>query len=831
MFYDTGWTKAVSAGQCASYTYLVGGNEYYVHRGMTLGSIEDQICQGIYFSWKGAYPNLTQYSCNITRKDSSEFEIQGLGRVKCWRDNTDFTLQCLSNFKLKIEEPCDVSSPGDPSLICVSNRINGLTPKEKILWSGTDKEVAPVIKICADGSLATRIEFINNNPGIRTSDVVVTVESDPYERNTELSGKLILDELKDNSISFFFKHPDYLPFTMKEHSREDKLIIRYGEKEFRIPVEIYRAPVIMIHGLWSDRRTFLKMKNKLVDDDFYPDELIYPGDYRTRNGASFQTNAQVVPDNINVMLNICRTYRYSAGRVDVIGHSMGGLLSRYYLQSEVYTRRYDMHKLITINTPHSGTQLANFLTNTNSAVSLAGRLAGEIIVGKFMDVSLYDGAMHDMAVNSPAMDYLNSQRLNNCIVPSRSITTEVPLTVSSWLYLILASVEPIMPAANFLIYLYNNQPNDLMVTVPSQTGGLPVINTLLVENQMHLFSAENLLVMEDVEKSLSVRPSDAAYFGQAGFHPVTQTSPYKSASIHAPADIIPGSLTITSPLRNQSFNPEALVPVSLSSRNGISRIILEAINLTDNTFVKDTTFSSGTILYTIPKNAFGKVKLLALGYHSGQLIGFDTLSVNVIPPSEQYLDSIRIMEKAVYVEEKKKASISATAWYRNKVQYEISRSPGLKLQIVDTTIAAVDQLNQIRGRKAGITVLSVNYLTKTVNLPVVVFPEYVTTDTVATAQKIYKTGNPDPYGVIDNIQIYPNPTVGNFTMEYQLNQQREITIIILDVYGKLISEWHEKQLPGQHRFMSGKIDLPAGIYLIKVCSGDQTESRKLVIRK
>ncbi len=139
MYYATGWHKEISSGKCGTNTFTTGGDEYYVHRGMTLASIEDQISQGIYYDWKGVY-NLSQYSCNITRKDSSQFDIQCYGRAKCWLDNTYITLQCLASFKLKIEEPCENSGPGDPSVICVSNRIKGFTPQEKILWSGTEKE-------------------------------------------------------------------------------------------------------------------------------------------------------------------------------------------------------------------------------------------------------------------------------------------------------------------------------------------------------------------------------------------------------------------------------------------------------------------------------------------------------------------------------------------------------------------------------------------------------------------------------------------------------------------------------------------------------------------
>ena len=43
-------------------------------------------------------------------------------------------------------------------------------------------------------------------------------------------------------------------------------------------------------------------------------------------------------------------------RIHVIGHSLGGLIARYYVQRLAGDRR--VHTLVTLGTPHHGTQLA-----------------------------------------------------------------------------------------------------------------------------------------------------------------------------------------------------------------------------------------------------------------------------------------------------------------------------------------------------------------------------------------------------------------------------------------------------------------------------------------
>lgn len=50
------------------------------------------------------------------------------------------------------------------------------------------------------------------------------------------------------------------------------------------------------------------------------------------------------------------------GRIDIVAHSMGGLLARFYVQALGGARRVD--RLITLGTPHHGTHAATFLPST-----------------------------------------------------------------------------------------------------------------------------------------------------------------------------------------------------------------------------------------------------------------------------------------------------------------------------------------------------------------------------------------------------------------------------------------------------------------------------------
>ncbi|MBI4648729.1 MAG: alpha/beta hydrolase [Bacteroidia bacterium] len=124
----------------------------------------------------------------------------------------------------------------------------------------------------------------------------------------------------------------------------------------------------MVHGLWGEPSAFNEMEHDLIFSGLYPlynyssvlSPLLLKIDYKVSNSYSFASNANVIPDNIDKILKRARDNNYSAGKVDIVAHSMGGILARQYIQSySHYHDREDVHKLITLNTPHSGSQAAN----------------------------------------------------------------------------------------------------------------------------------------------------------------------------------------------------------------------------------------------------------------------------------------------------------------------------------------------------------------------------------------------------------------------------------------------------------------------------------------
>lgn len=92
------------------------------------------------------------------------------------------------------------------------------------------------------------------------------------------------------------------------------------------------------------------------------------------------------------------------------------------------------------------------------------------------------------------------------------------------------------------------------------------------------------------------------------------------------------------------------------------------------------------------------------------------------------------------------------------------------------------------------------------------------------AQKVSNSGN--------DIRIYPNPVDGLSTIEYRLDEPGWVSIGLYDTYGRLLRRIEESAKPQGLNYTS--VDgshLPAGLYLIRVKSGNIQRQIKMVVRK
>ncbi|MDJ0868808.1 MAG: alpha/beta fold hydrolase [Myxococcota bacterium] len=104
--------------------------------------------------------------------------------------------------------------------------------------------------------------------------------------------------------------------------------------------------VVFVHGLGANRSGFLPLQAYLRLHGHGRQIAV-----NYRSSGSLERLALRLKREIDAAVG--------GGRIDLVAHSMGGLVARFYLQQLGGARRVD--RLITLGTPHQGTHAANFI--------------------------------------------------------------------------------------------------------------------------------------------------------------------------------------------------------------------------------------------------------------------------------------------------------------------------------------------------------------------------------------------------------------------------------------------------------------------------------------
>jgi len=78
-------------------------------------------------------------------------------------------------------------------------------------------------------------------------------------------------------------------------------------------------------------------------------------------------------------------------------------------------------------------------------------------------------------------------------------------------------------------------------------------------------------------------------------------------------------------------------------------------------------------------------------------------------------------------------------------------------------------------------------------------------------------------------RIYPNPTQGNFDLQFTVYDLRSVLVKIYDMHGREVANVLDKNLPaGEHVVRYDASGLPDGIYLVRVMAGETTGTQKII---
>ncbi len=148
------------------------------------------------------------------------------------------------------------------------------------------------------------------------------------------------------------------------HSLPREIRVMVQSSEMTATVKVIPKPVILVHGLWSGAGTW---NNYTGSSGFlrntHPDWEGYPIQMDTGSLLSLSYCPDTIAQNAQLLHNFVHGVRnqQEAWHVDIVAHSMGGLIARQYIHSLLPSSpdgRPVVTHLLTLGTPHQGTPCA-----------------------------------------------------------------------------------------------------------------------------------------------------------------------------------------------------------------------------------------------------------------------------------------------------------------------------------------------------------------------------------------------------------------------------------------------------------------------------------------
>lgn len=674
--------------------------------------------------------------------------------------------------------------------------------REFNLYSGNPGINNNPIKICADGSTSTYIKVnVSNISGI--SFRILNELQEPIS-NTERDGVLGLQYVfGGNNVEVSFTHPKYMSDILS-FSRRFTLQVLYNGfviNGAEYPIDIYRAPIMFVHGLWGDKTSFQGKRNdngvifEALRQNMYPyfnsnpdvesrAPLFWFVDYSNINSAAghFSDYDNTVENEIKDFFFHLRSKGFSCAKVDLICHSMGGIVSRLYLQSLSY--KNDVNKFITINTPHNGTQSSNFLLSED------GREVKEflnqggfwIAASLLADMPCDLGAIEDLSVQSTAINLLNNftnsnlYRSNN--IPTHVISSsDLPEDCDYWVTCLNKNDDLItkkstsaynerhpsneLSPSDFANLLYNGEENDLIVPIRSQQNGASKFSRF--ENISHSDILDNPYenILSKIKELLTANPNNQNLFGTDGFRPSNLTITFlrpafgnKLFARNSTNEEYNLSLQV---LNEGGINSTDTLKVQVSGSPNLEKIKLTAGNST-YPIVYYSSSESDTAIFSIPLDTAidGSLFLMAQGYDTSSYVIESHTSKYIQPIA--LLDSIKLNDDSLEVSINETKKLYITGFYNDNKQREISFPMNLIVSVVDTAILGVDSNLIIHPKNIGQTNIIVSFEGK----------EDFINVTISNAQEVFNSNFiADNFSVCQGNSIqFENKTRGNATYEW-----------------------------------------------------------------
>jgi uncharacterized repeat protein (TIGR03803 family) len=249
-------------------------------------------------------------------------------------------------------------------------------------------------------------------------------------------------------------------------------------------------PVVFVHGVWDSAASWGTFE-QWMQQSGYPTSGLFPADYQVSNYLTFEDSSTqiILGRTIADALTDAARQGIVARKVDVVAHSMGGLVTLYFEDqggtppTVVTLPANPVHKLVTIGTPYDGSALATELWNIRNyppASAVTNPLFGKLCnawgsnPGSCTPTVLLGATGHKIVSNDPKVDSaIQSLMLGIAPIPTSYThsaivgeTDGIPARATElFLDAILATYDPGESVSSLL-----NTPNDAIVGASSQSA-------------------------------------------------------------------------------------------------------------------------------------------------------------------------------------------------------------------------------------------------------------------------------------------------------------------------------------------------------------------------
>jgi len=567
--------------------------------------------------------------------------------------------------------------------------------------------------IAADGESRLLLRITADSP----CQVTVSEETGNISQNGDVS---ILDDYRNAELASSVKVQVEKPYGGKYvgyavyRTPRDFSIPGYEDKLTRtitlkidshsankiIPITLRRTPIIISHGLWSYPNKEMEnfrddLWNRFTDrSGKNVNDYIRLNNCQSENAKAVNRGAIKTTNNIYAFLDALRSQGVTVTQVDYLGHSMGGLWGRVIVQKynkKIFT--YDegyLHKLITLDTPHGGSYLADigqFIIDNAGYISIHVPTQGSISARDFLcqistmlNKPVCDGAIRDLT------SYGNVENLQEISIPAhaftgnKSIDTACALLSLSKLVSgadatgivtllrtaekILKLINPDYGCENWINKFDIQTQSDYVVGLGSQTGGLKGDQ---LDERVHWHMASFTSEINSRFYELLNKWSNESVFS-SGFPASASVVNQKAMTVYDPLRKtmeIPenqeplGEIQFTKPVTGATVLPGDQVSVELALTGSLSlNNVLIMAKGSEPIEITDPPYTTSVI---VPLDAYGTFDISALG--EGTDGNLYTSSVTITINNSALLEKVDVSPTALSMEPGQQIGLEVVGTY------------------------------------------------------------------------------------------------------------------------------------------------------------------------